>query len=286
MEWLIRMKDALDYMEEKMDDTLRVEDIAKIACSSPFHFQRMFHMLTGVTVADYIRRRRLTLAAQELAISSTKVLDVALKYGYDSPESFAKAFRKAHGINPSAARGQGAQLKAYPRLSFHLSLKGDQEMDYTIIERDSFTVIGKSKEVSCKDGENFRLIPEFWQEANEDGTSDKLIEMGSTMDILGICMTMDHTHELLSYWIAVEGGESTDSSGYETAVIPAATWAVFTSVGPMPHAIQNVWQRIYQEWFPGTGYEHTGGPDFELYPPGDPAGEDYRCEVWIPVKKK
>ncbi|WP_020428203.1 helix-turn-helix transcriptional regulator, partial [Paenibacillus riograndensis] len=104
MEWLIRMKDALDFMESRMTEPLRIEDVAKVAHVSPFHFQRMFAMLTGVTVADYIRKRRLTLAAQELAISKIRVLDVALKYGYESPEAFAKAFRKAHGLTPSAAR--------------------------------------------------------------------------------------------------------------------------------------------------------------------------------------
>lgn len=286
LEWLIRMKNALDYMESKMTEPMRIEDVARVAHVSPFHFQRMFSMLTGVTVADYIRKRRLTLAAQELAISKIRVLDVALKYGYDSPEAFAKAFRKAHGLTPSAAREPGVQLKAFPRLSFHLSLKGDQEMEYKIVEKTAFTVIGKSMEVTTRDGENFRRIPEFWNECNADGTSDKLIQLGTDPNWLGICMSMDMEKELLSYWIAVEGTPEMNTGGYETAVVPAASWAVFTSTGPMPHAIQKVWQRIYQEWFPGTGYEHTGGPEFELYPPGDTCAEDYVCEVWIPVMKK
>jgi AraC family transcriptional regulator len=286
LEWLIRMKNALDYMESKMTEPLRIEDIAAVAFVSPFHFQRMFSMLTGVTVADYIRKRRLTLAAQELAISKIRVLDVALKYGYDSPESFAKAFRKAHGVSPSAAREPGVQLKAFPRLSFHLSLKGDQEMDYRIVEKAAFTVIGRSMEVTTRDGENFRRIPQFWEECNADGTSDQLIQIGTADDGLGICMSMNMQKELLTYWIAVEGTPETEPQGYETAVVPAASWAVFKSVGAMPDAIQNVWQRIFQEWFPGTGYEHAGGPEFELYPPGDPSAEDYVCEVWIPVMKK
>jgi AraC family transcriptional regulator len=286
LEWLIRMKDALAYMESKMAESIRIEDVAKIAHVSPFHFQRMFSMLTGFTVADYVRKRRLTLAAQELASSKIRVLDVALKYGYDSPESFAKAFRKAHGLSPSAAREPGVQLKAFPRLSFHLSLKGDQEMDYKIVEKPAFTVIGKSMEVTTRDGENFRRIPQFWTECNTDGTSDQLIQLAADNNWLGICMSMDMEKELLSYWIGVEADAAADPQGYETAVIPAASWAVFTSVGPMPHAIQNVWERIFQEWFPGTGYEHTGGPEFELYPPGDTAAADYVCEVWVPVVKK
>ncbi|MDT3425096.1 AraC family transcriptional regulator [Paenibacillus forsythiae] len=283
MEWLNRMKDALEYMERHMTEPVNMEDIARAACSSPFHFQRMFNLLTGVTVAEYIRKRRLTLAAQELAMTPARVLDVALKYGYDSPEAFAKAFRKAHGLTPSAAREPGAVLKAFPRLSFHLSLKGDKEMDYRIVNKEAFTVVGKTMKTSCRDGENLRRIPQFWLECNKDGTYDKLLELGGGIhDLLGICADMNHEQETLTYWIAVENDEPTPD-GYSSIVIPAATWAVFTSVGPMPGAIQSVWARIFQEWFPGTGYEHSGGPEFELYPPGDPASEDYRCEIWIPV---
>ncbi|MFD1773225.1 AraC family transcriptional regulator [Paenibacillus rhizophilus] len=285
MEWLNRMKDALDYMERHMTEPVNMDEIAKTACSSPFHFQRMFNMLTGVTIAEYIRKRRLTLAAQELAMTPVRVLDVALKYGYDSPEAFAKAFRKAHGITPSAAREPGNSLKAFPRLSFHLSLKGDKEMEYRIVQQEGFSVVGKKMETSCREGENLRQIPLFWKKCNEDGTYDKLVEVGGGKDMLGICAEVNHEQETLSYWIAVKS-EAPAPEGFSSTVIPAATWAVFSSIGPMPNAIQSVWARIFQEWFPGTGYEHAGGPEFELYPPGDPSGDDYRCEVWIPVMKK
>ncbi|WP_171652879.1 AraC family transcriptional regulator [Paenibacillus foliorum] len=286
MEWLLRMKDALELIERNMEEQLGIEEIAKAAYSSPFHFQRMFHMLTGITVAEYIRKRKLTLAAQELAISSTKVLDVALKYGYDSPESFSKAFRKAHGITPSAAREPGVRLKAFPRISFHLSLKGDKEMDYTIIDRASFTVIGKSIQVSTKDGENLRRIPKFWQECFEDGTSVKLSSIGINENLLGICLDMEHDKEQFSYIIAVEGKAGIEADEFTTRHIPAATWAVFTSVGALPGAIQKVWGKVFQEWFPATGYEHAGGPELEVYPAGDTTAEDYQCEVWVPIVKK
>lgn len=286
MEWLVRMKNALELMERKMEEQLELAEIAKAAYSSPFHFQRMFHMLTGVTVAEYIRKRKLTLAAQELTISSAKVVDVALKYGYDSPESFSKAFRKLHGITPSAAREPGARLKAFPRISFHLSLKGDKDMDYKIIEKDHFTVLGKSIQVTTKDGENFRRIPKFWEDSYGDGTIKKLSSIGPYKDLLGICMEMEHDKERFTYMIAVEESPGTKEHGFSKKDIPAATWAVFTSVGPMPHAIQNLWERIFHEWFPATGYEHAEGPELEVYPPGDPAADDYQCEVWVPIVKK
>lgn len=287
MEWLDRMMDAIDYMEGHMEEQLNIEEAARAAYSSTFHFQRMFHMLTGMTVAEYMRKRKLTLAAHELAVSSdARVLDIALKYGYDSPESFAKAFRRVHGITPSAAREPGANLKAYPRISFHLSLKGDKHMDYRIVERKEYEVIGKVIKVSCKDGENFRRIPEFWNECNSDGTVEKLCSVSKGNALLGICMDMEFEKEQMSYMIAVEKNESATDSSLTVRTIPAANWAVFTSVGPLPGAIQKVTERIFQEWLPATGYEHADAPELEVYPLGDTMSEDYRCEVWIPVVKK
>ena len=287
MESLNKMMDAINYMETKMEEELDIEDIAKVACSSTFHFQRMFHMLTGFTIAEYVRNRKLTLAAQELAISSNiRVLDVALKYGYDSPESFAKAFRKAHGITPSAARQLGANLKAFPRISFHISMKGDKDMDYRIVQKEAFKVIGKVLKVSTKEGENLRRIPEFWSECNSDGTCEKICSLDNRQNMLGICMDFENAEEQFTYMIAIEDANNSKDTGFETREISGATWAVFTSIGPMPHAVQKIWERIFQEWFPSTGFEHADAPELEVYLPGDPSAQDYKCEVWIPIIKK
>lgn len=286
MEWLNRMMSVLDMMEAKMEEPLDIAELAKAAHSSPYHFQRMFFMLTGMTVAEYVRKRRLTLAAQELALTSAKVIDVALKYCYESPESFAKAFRKLHGISPSAARNSGVQLKAYPRITFHLSLKGGKEMDYKIVQRESFSVIGKSIQTSTLEGQNSKEIPKFWRESHANGLVGKVEALGKGQDVLGLCYDMQLSGESFKYAIAVETDAVVSNSEFEIIQIPASTWAVFTSIGPMPEAIQEVWGRIYQEWFPNTGYEHAGIPDFELYPPGDTLSDDYRCEVWIPIVKK
>jgi AraC family transcriptional regulator len=286
LEWLHRMKEALDLMEKKMDERLDIEEIAKAAYTSPFHFQRMFFMLTGMTVAEYMRKRKLTLAAQELATSSSKVMDVALKYGYDSPESFSKAFRKIHGIAPSEARNPGVSLKAFPRISFHLTLKGDKDMDYRIVEKEAFTVIGKSMKVSCREEEHMRQIPRFWEECLQNGTTDKLVSISTDGNLLGICMDMQPNQEEFTYMIATRTDQTTTSEGFSLRTIPVSTWAIFTSVGPIPRAIQNVFGRIFQEWFPSTGYEHAEAPELEVYPPGDTTADDYRCEVWIPIVKK
>ena len=286
MEWLNRMKEALDHIERNLDRRLEMEEIAKTAYSSPFHFQRMFLMLTGMTVAEYIRKRRLTLAAQELATSSSRVLDVALKYGYDSPESFSKAFRKIHGISPSEARHPGVRLKAFPRITFHLSLKGDKGMDYRIVKKEAFTVIGKSIQVTCRDGENPLQIPKFWEKSHRDGTIAKLASIGTGENLLGIILDMKPDKGDYAYMIGTETDQTVPEENFTLRTIPASTWAIFTCVGTVPGAIQTMFRRIFQEWFPATGYEHSGAPELEVYPPGDTMAEDYQCEVWIPIMKK
>jgi len=285
LEWLKRMVDAVEYMEVHMEEPFDSPEIARIACSSTFHFQRMFHMLTGNTVAEYVRKRKLTLAAQELAATKAKVLDVALKYGYDTPESFSKAFRRVHGISPSAARGQGAKLKAHPRISFQLSLKGDKDMDYRIVEKEAFKVVGKGTKVTMKDCENFEALPKFWNECCRNGFYDKLCSISNGADILGVCVN-DFNNEQFTYMIATVKPKEFISEDMTEIEIPASTWALFESVGPLPGAIQKVWTRIFSEWFPATSFEHADAPELEVYPAGDTASEDYRCEVWIPIVKK
>ncbi|WP_044339820.1 AraC family transcriptional regulator [Rossellomorea aquimaris] len=285
MEMLHRMNDCIQYIEDNLDGEIEMDELARLSLSSKFHFQRLFSLVTGFTVADYIRKRRLTLAAQELTNTNAKVIDVALKYGYETPESFSKAFRKAHGVSPSQVRESGTPLKAFPRISFQIQLKGEVEMDYKIIEKEAFQVIGKGKRVSTCNGENLKDIPAFWDEVNTSDLDRKICEAAGNNEMLGICMEFDHPNEEFTYFIGA--GKKTDNDHtLEVKEIPAATWAVFESVGAMPHAIQSVWKRIFSEWFPSTGYEHAGGPEFELYPPGNPNDENYRCEVWVPIKKK
>ena len=167
-----------------------------------------------------------------------------------------------------------------------MELKGDKDMDYRIVERKEYEVVGKVIKVSCKDGENLRRIPEFWNECNNDGTVEKICAASKGNALLGICMDMELEKERMSYMIAVEDTGSNTDSSLTTRKIPAATWAVFTSIGPLPGAIQKVWERVFQEWLPATGYEHAEAPELEVYPEGNTMAECYRCEVWIPVVKK
>ncbi|WP_193750880.1 AraC family transcriptional regulator [Bacillus coahuilensis] len=285
MEALRRLNDCITYIEGNLEGEIGVEELAKLAFTSKYQFQRTFTMLTGYSVAEYVRKRRLTLAAQELMSPNVKVIDVALRYGYETPESFSKAFRKAHGVSPSQVKKTGKALKAFPRISFHIQLKGEMEMNYRIVEKDAFQVIGVSKVVSTVNGENHQVIPTFWDEVNESGVDEKIAKLAGNQEYVGVCMDFDHPNERFTYFIGAEDLANVTQSELEKREIPRNTWAVFESVGPMPHAIQAVWQRIYSEWFPSTGYKHAGGPEFELYLPGDVTQEDYRCEVWIPIMK-
>ncbi|MFD2044260.1 GyrI-like domain-containing protein [Ornithinibacillus salinisoli] len=283
---LQRLIDSIDYIERNLEYEIEIDQVAAVAHMSKFHFQRMFHILTGVTVAEYVRKRRLTIAAQELIQSNSKVIDVALKYGYETPESFSKAFRRVHGLSPSTVKNKGQSLKAFPKLSFQIQIKGDVEMDYRIVERKAFRIMGKGIQVTTRDGENLRRIPEFWQETNTSQFGEELEKASGPMGVLGVCMEFDSQQDLFTYFIAVEKNDEAPAD-WEEKVIPASTWAVFEAVGPLPGSIQKVWERIFSEWFPSTGYEHANAPEMEVYPiEGKVDDDDHRCEVWIPIMKK
>ncbi|MFD2132401.1 GyrI-like domain-containing protein [Pseudogracilibacillus auburnensis] len=286
MEGLQRMLHAIEFVEKNLDNDLFIEDIARSACMSKFHFQRMFHMLTSYTVSEYIRNRRITVAAQELVYSNSKVIDVAMKYGYESPEAFTKAFRKIHGINPTVAKKNSQSLKAYPKLSFQIQLKGDVEMDYKIVEKKTFTVVGKSIRTTTLEGENNKRIAAFWNESHENGFTEELAKNCGSLGLIGICMDFDKQQENLTYLICAEKQMENVPSDWEEKEIPAASWAVFPVHGAMPDAMPKVWERIFSEWFPATGYEHAGGPEMEVYlSDADPSSEDYYSEIWIPIKR-
>lgn len=159
-------------------------------------------------------------------------------------------------------------------------------MDYKIIEKGDFTVVGKSIQTPTVNGENNRNIAAFWNESNGNGFTRKLAENCGTLGLLGICVDYDNQQGILTYLIGAEKNIDQIPSDWEERHIPAATWAVFPVRGAMPDAIQQVWERIYSEWFPTTGYQHAGGPEMEVYPSdADPSSEDYYCEIWITVKK-
>lgn len=275
--WAEGIQSAVDYIEENLTEELDIEDIAAKAYVSPFHFQRIFSVLCGMTVGDYIRCRRLTLAAQELSSSDIKVIDAAVKYGYDSPDSFARAFTKFHGISPSAAKERGASLKAFAPLRIKLTLEGGNFMEYRIVEKASFTVVGVSR--SFNSDTSYREIPKFWQEHMTSGGNRKICGQ------FGICLDGDGKN--FDYLIAdIYKPWEEVPEGCITRVIPEGTWAVFPCRGALPKALQDVNTQIWSEWLPNCrDYKLGGNYDIEMYtkPADDP--KDNYCEIWVPVVK-
>ncbi len=289
MDWLKRMNGAIDYIEDNLVDFIDYSEAARIACCSTYHFQRMFSFITEVHLSEYIRRRRLTLAAFELQSSDVKVIDIALKYGYDSPEAFTRAFQNLHGITPTLARSVGSKLKAYPRISFHISIKGDVEMIYRIENTDTFEIFGK--DIILKPGDDPNIIlPQFGDEIWNNGTHDKINDIaGNPRGTLLYGVHFNFKEDgTLRYMFAWNKPDTKISDEFLCIDIPKTTWAVFEGSGKMPDglAIQDIWKRIYSEWFPTSEYEQAKGPCIEKHFWTDEEKENYVCEVWIPIVKK
>lgn len=286
MGWVESLQRAIDWMEEHIEEPVSIEEIAKQANSSVFHFQRTFAILTDCSVAEYLRRRRLTLAAHELSVTDRKIIDIAFKYGYDTPEAFSKAFRRQHGVTPSDARKHLGELQSFNRLVIQVNLKGADPMKYRIVEKESFQAIGVKQNFSLREGENMSGIPEMWVEVNGDGTSDAIVKLhnGEIKGLLGINNNFQNG-TTMDYWIAAESTQQVPE-GFLQLEVPASKWGVFEVRGAMPDAIQKVWKQIYSEWFPSNPYENAGTAEMEVYPAGDSYSEDYVSEIWIPLKGK
>ena len=289
MDWIIGIQRAIDYIEDNLAETIDYEEAAKKCYSSSYHFQRVFSILCGFTLGEYIRNRRLTLAGRELATTNVKVIDVALKYGYESPDSFTKAFQKFHGILPSQARNNGSNLKSFSRLSVKITLNGGNIMDYKIIEKEAFDIIEKVTTHTIDNSENAKSIPEFWSRSHKDGTVKKLIELSTDRTyVFGICYGNLHENaKSFDYSIAVKCDANAEiPDGFRKNTIPARTWAVFECKGAMPKAMQDMWHKIVSEFFPTSDYEPTYEMDIEAYTEGNMGSPNYRSEIWIPIEKK
>lgn len=283
MEWIERLNSAISYIEEHLSDEIDYEQVSKIACCSAFHFQRMFSYIAGVPLSEYIRRRRMTMAAVDLQGSDAKVIDIALKYGYDSPTAFNRAFQRLHGIAPSHAKIDGIDLKAFPPISFKITIRGDVEMNYRIEKKDAFRIIGIAEPLYKEIEKNFEIVPNMWQKAAMNGTVEKLAAMikNEPMGVLGVSVCNDQDN--WKYFIAIASDDRIDGQ-FEEYIVPATTWAIFYGEGSMPHSIQELEKRIVTEWLPTSGYEYANAPDIEVYLTADP--QNAKFEVWIPVMKK
>lgn len=290
MDWITGIQRALDYTEAHLTEEIDYEAVAKQACSSSFHFQRMFGMLCGFSLGDYIRMRRLTLAAEDLMRTDHKVIDVALGYGYDTPESFSRAFQRFHGITPTEAR-RGGTVKSFSRLSVKLILSGGSTMDYRIEKKEAFQLICKKKQVSKPQGDTATAdISAFWNECGKNGTIEAICKYGrfdNLRGVLGVCFSGEMSDSAFPYGIGAEyNGAAMGDEGLELVEIPAHTYAVFQCKGKMPEAFKTTYQLIVTEFFPQSNYEYGNGVELEVYPSAEVDDPNYTCEIWIAVNEK
>ena len=273
--WIEGFQRSIDYIEANLAGNLDIDEIARRAALSPFYYQRIFGALCGMTVGEYIRVRRMTVSAQELAGTGRRVIDVALKYGYDSPDSFARAFQRFHGISPSKAREPGAPLRAFAPLHIKISMEGGKMLDYRIVEKAPFTIVGLKRRFNSDT--SYREIPEFWNEWAR--------EQSPITGMLGVCMDKDGKD--FDYWIADCYTPWKDiPEGCGTAVIPGGLWAEFECRGPLPDSLQRVNTQIWSEWLPSLkGYALAGNYSIEVYAPPAENPEDTLSYICIPLKR-
>lgn len=280
MEWVERLNQSMEYIEEHLADEIDYEQLGRIACCSAYHFQRMFTYMAGVTLAEYIRRRRMSLAAVDLQNKDARIIDIAEKYGYQSPTAFNRAFQAFHGIAPSAVK-EGASVRSFSPIVFSIAVKGAAEMNYRIETKDAFRIVGISAPLHDGIEENFEIVPRMWQNAAMDGKIQMLAGMMDAlpMGVLGVSACNDE--EQWKYFIAV--ASTRESGEFEEYTVPASMWAIFSGEGTN-QSVQELERRIITEWLPSSGYEYANAPDIEVYLNPDPQNAKY--EVWIPVVKK
>lgn len=283
MDWLNRMNSAINYIEANLTGVIEMGEVARRACCSEYHFTRMFSFITDIPLNEYIRRRKLTLAGFELKNSNIMIIELANKYGYDSPNSFTRAFQKMHGVTPSEARAPGVELKSFAPISLLITIKGAEGLNYRIVEEDSSTVFGVSH--TTKIPEAYETIPKFIDKCEEERITNKIVEAGHGDEKTWLKSVLYDLYDgMFKYMLCLDMPDDGVSDEFEIVTIPQKTWAVFPMVIEKPEdSIISIWKRIFSEWFPNSGYELDCGPRQErCY-----LREDGKLvvEAWVPVIK-
>lgn len=285
MDMLEKMNVTIEYIEEHLLEELHMPAIAKASGCLESDIQKTFYALTGISIMEYVRRRRLSLAGYELQKGDKSVLEVALKYGYTSPDSFTRAFKQVQGITPSEVKKGGCILKSYGKITFVLTIKGVNAMNYKIVKKEEMHIIGFKKWFSTENNGQMTEIPKMWDSVTEE-MKNRITSLSNNEGVIGMCADMYEGG--FDYWIGCMS-DCECPEDLEEMTIPASSWAVFEIIGPMrplPNAMQDIWKRIYSEWLPNSGYEHAMLPEIEYYSAGDMMAVDYKSEIWIPVKEK
>lgn len=277
MDFVERMNRAMDYIESCLGEEINPQEIARIMACPFTVFQRSFIQITGIPVSEYVRRRKLSCAAYDLQNTEEKVIDIALKYGYESPDAFSAAFKRLHGVLPSAARDPGAKLSFYCHLTFALTMEGVDKMDYTLVEKEGFKVLGIRRTTPYGGG--------TWAIVKSDGSGETLKELSGHFYDLGLCFGFlkDGSND---YMCAVEwAGE--DVKGFDTYVYTPATWLIFEAAGTISgQVLFQTWQRINNEFLPQSKYKKSGQPTIEKFVLWDEQNDACKVEIWVPIAVK
>jgi AraC family transcriptional regulator len=298
VDFLERMTRVADFIEEHLTDDMRLHDLASIVSCDIYQFGRIFAYVVGIPLSEYVRRRRLSQAALELQGGEARVIDVALRYGYASPDAFARAFAAMHGVTPREAIAPGTRLRLYPRITFHISIKGDADMEYRIEQRDIMHCVGIEKNFgivtvnrAAEDWtQEFPDIMAYWDQFLDGGANPILRDQyrlyRAPLWQVGVTETLPGGETVTKIGAEARPGE--DYPELTRFDIPAHTWAIFTARGRLNQKVHPAGQtmaRVLTEWLPVSGYELIPGLHLEIYGPGDTQKDDYACELWLPVKK-
>lgn len=296
MEWTESLRSAIRYMEEHLLDGISTENVADTVHISSFYLQKGFKIMTGYSISEYIRYRRLYLAALDVIADKEKVIDLAFKYGYETPESFTKAFSRFHGVSPMQLKGDSGRIKTFLPLKISILIQGGNDMDYVVEKMEGFKVIGFERDFTFDGG--YQEIPKFWDEfcekylkpLSESGKPGNEVEQvicDCMIGEYGVCIDDIGKDGKFRYLIAgtYKGGEvPKNMTVYE---FPDMEWAKFCCTGSMPGALQSVNTKVFKEWLPGNPqYEIAMGMNIEWYSKGDISAPDYESAIWVPVKKK
>lgn len=297
MDWLESINKTLDYIEKNIMSEIDIDEISKITYVSPYYLQKGFSVMTGYSIGEYIRNRRLYLAALELVSSKAKIIDIAYKYLYETPESFTKAFIRFHDNTPYEIRKDSSKIKTFLPLRLTIEIRGGNNMDYSIEKMDSFKVIGVKKEFNLMT--SYKEIPKYWDEFMDKYCSniynkkeEEYNEYESTIvknniGELAICID-DLNNGNFNYVIGGFYNGTSVPDGFEVIEISANEWAKFNCVGPLPGSLQAVNTKIFKEWLPGNpNYEMAGKYNIEWYSKDNNCDErNYKSAIWIPIKRK
>ncbi|MFD0417893.1 GyrI-like domain-containing protein [Streptomyces sp. NPDC127108] len=285
---LERLNQSLEQIERRLDQDVDVAELARIAATSEYHLRRMFSALAGMPLSEYVRRRRLTVAGGEVLAGRESLLEIAVRYGYGSGEAFARAFRAMHGVGPAEARRTGAALVSQPRLTFRLTVEGSSSMRYRVVDKPDFSVVGlKARVPLVHTGPNQAIID--FVRGIAPGTLERLEKLSDQepQGTVAVCDDLDPSRaegtELDYYQGVITSAPAPE--GTTVLPVPAGTWAVFTTSGPAPEAIQELWRDVFTQWFPSNPYRSRPGPEI-LRTRMSPDNTEADAELWLPVERE